>query len=160
MPDRRSPPQYSQPPDRNAVFYTSAFHAPATGVRAGIRLLGYQLGHDGWRRMWIDETKMGFWAWRQHGDIVPMAAELELAARHVSGQKLWIRFVEPPWSYQVWDDLVRLDVMGTGAWPPRWAGFPGRAQAPSQTIHRDRPACQLDRAAADPTRSIADDRLR
>lgn len=41
-----------------------------------------------------------------------MAAELELAAWTSSGEKLWTTVVEPPWSYQVFDDLVQLDVMG------------------------------------------------
>jgi hypothetical protein len=39
-------------------------------------------------------------------------AELDLAAWARSGGKLWTTFVEPPWSYQVVGEHVRLDVMG------------------------------------------------
>ena len=41
-----------------------------------------------------------------------MAAELELAAWDIEGNKLWSRFVEPPWEYKVAGEVIRLDVMG------------------------------------------------
>jgi hypothetical protein len=41
-----------------------------------------------------------------------MAAELELAAWDRSGRKLWSRFVEPPWTFQVVEDKVHVYVMG------------------------------------------------
>jgi hypothetical protein len=99
-----------------AGFGPGALLVPRTAtvfLGAGTRLLGYQLGADGWRRLWEDEAECGFWSWRQHGDVVLMSAELELAAWHVGGEKLWTRFVEPPWTYRVIDDRVELDVMGT-----------------------------------------------
>jgi hypothetical protein len=77
---------------------------------AGTRLLCYDL--IGPTRFWEDEADTGFWSWGRHGQIVLMAAELELAAWDVSGRKLWSRFVEPPWTYTVSDDTIRLDVMG------------------------------------------------
>ena len=44
--------------------------------------------------------------------VVLMSAELELAAWDLAGQKLWTTFVEPPWSYEVRNGVVTLDVMG------------------------------------------------
>ncbi len=41
-----------------------------------------------------------------------MSAELELAAWRITGEKLWTRFVEPPWGYDVVDGQVNLDIMG------------------------------------------------
>lgn len=49
-----------------------------------------------------------------------MAAELELAAWTIQGEKLWSTFVEPPWDHEVRDDVVYLDVMGNhSSFPPR-----------------------------------------
>ena len=88
-------------PDTDAVF-----------IGAGTRLLGYQLDPGGWQRAFVDEADLGFWAWQQHGDVVVMSAELELAAWTTSCAKLWSMFVEPPWSYQVRGEEIQLDVMG------------------------------------------------
>jgi hypothetical protein len=88
---------------------------PATGVLfagAGTRLLAYALSGRP-RRLWEDAADMGFWHWSVHGPTVVMAAELELAAWDHRGGKLWSMFVEPPWTYQVTDGRVQLDVMGT-----------------------------------------------
>lgn len=83
-------------------------------IGAGTRLLSYQARNGRWRRAWEDEADIGFWGWRQHGDVVLMSAELQFAAWAADGRKLWSASVEPPWSYEVTeDDRVRLDVMGT-----------------------------------------------
>jgi hypothetical protein len=82
-------------------------------IGAGTRLLCYQHDSGRWTRLWEDRTDMGFWGWRRHGDIVVMSAEIEMAAWKVSGTKLWTTFVEPPWSYEVIDGTVELDMMGT-----------------------------------------------
>jgi len=79
-------------------------------VGAGTRLLAYKLSPV--RRLWEDFANFGFWGWERHGDIVFMSAELEFAAWSADGRKLWSTFVEPPWSYEVHDDRVVLDVMG------------------------------------------------
>ena len=42
-----------------------------------------------------------------------MSAELEIAAWTAEGTKLWSTFVEPPWSYEVNQGVLTLDVMGT-----------------------------------------------
>lgn len=79
-------------------------------VGAGERILAYDLATP--RRLWVDSAESGFWEWAQHSDIVLMSAELELAAWTTAGEKLWTTFVEPPWSYSVQGETVRLDVMG------------------------------------------------
>jgi hypothetical protein len=82
-------------------------------IGAGERLLAYDLVTP--RRLWEDATNGGFWCWAQHGNVVLMLAELELAAWNTHGEKLWTTFVEPPWDYTVEADTVRLDVMGLSA---------------------------------------------
>jgi len=82
-------------------------------IGAGIRLLCYRRGADQWIRLWEDTTDVGFWGWRRHGELVVMSAETEMAAWTGSGRKLWTTFAEPPWSYEVSEGTVRLDVMGT-----------------------------------------------
>jgi hypothetical protein len=52
------------------------------------------------------------WNWSRYGDVVIMSAELELAAWSVEGTKLWTTPVEPPWSYEMKDDVIELDIMG------------------------------------------------
>ncbi|TDD16430.1 hypothetical protein E1218_29840 [Kribbella turkmenica] len=89
-------------PDKAALF-----------IGAGSRLLGYHRGPAGeWRLTFVDEADMGFWAWRQHGDVVLMSAELELAAWSTNGAKLWTTYVEPPWTYRLVGEDIHLDVMG------------------------------------------------
>ena len=62
--------------------------------------------------LWDEVVECGFWSWRRTDDVMVMSAELELAAWSIDGQKLWTRFVEPPWGYEVVDGIVHLDVMG------------------------------------------------
>ncbi|MBL7258951.1 hypothetical protein [Paractinoplanes lichenicola] len=82
-------------------------------IGAGTRLLGYDARSGGWRRTWHDRTEVGFWGWQRHDDVVLMSAELELAAWSLDGSKLWTTFVEPPWTYEVDNGEVVLDVMGS-----------------------------------------------
>ncbi len=96
-----------------AGFHPGVLLVPEAGVLfvgAGERLLAYDL--TGPARLWEDGAECGFWSWQQHGDVVLMSAELELAAWDTAGRKLWTTFVEPPWTYRVEDGRVHLDVMG------------------------------------------------
>lgn len=79
-------------------------------VGAGERLLAYDLAQPA--RLWEDVADTGFWGWARYGEVVIMSAELELAAWTLEGTKLWTTFVEPPWSYEVTDDVLELDIMG------------------------------------------------
>jgi hypothetical protein len=112
-------------------FEPGAAFVPETAVLfagAGTRLLAYSLDWqtrpDRPRRLWEDAADMGFWHWSVHRSAVLMAAELELAAWTKDGTKLWTMFVEPPWSYQVTDDQVELDVMGRKTEFPVLSGPP------------------------------------
>jgi hypothetical protein len=73
---------------------------------------GHQRATSGWRRIWIDKAEAGLWGWYQHGHVVFMAAELEFAAWDFAGRKLWTRLVEPPRTYRIDGDWIRLDIMG------------------------------------------------
>lgn len=97
-------------------FCPGATLVPETGVLflgAGERLLAYDVESETPRKLWQDKCGMGFWQWRQHGDVVVMSAELEVAAFNTLGDKLWSKQVEPPWSYTVADGVLRLDVGGS-----------------------------------------------
>lgn len=96
-------------------FHPGVLLVPETSqlfIGAGERLLAFESRTGVWRLQWTDTAEVGFWAWQQHGDVAVMAAELELAAWTLTGEKLWTRFVEPPWSYDVRGDQLDLDVMG------------------------------------------------
>lgn len=96
-------------------FYPGLLVVPETAtvfIGAGERLLAYGLDPSP-RRLWVDHADMGFWSWSRFGEFILMSAELELAAWTRAGVKLWSTFVEPPWQYDVVNDIVHLDVMGT-----------------------------------------------
>ena len=79
-------------------------------IGAGTRLLAYKLNPPS--LLWEDDTDCGFWGWGRHGDVIVMAAELEMAAWHINGDKLWSHSVRPPWTYHVEEGSVHLDIMG------------------------------------------------
>jgi hypothetical protein len=96
-----------------AGFHPGILLVPETDrlfLGAGQRLLAYDLRQP--KRLWEDEAYAGFWYWRQYGEFLIMAAELELAVWDIMGRKLWTQYVEPPWEYQVDGQIVSLDVMG------------------------------------------------
>jgi len=100
-------------PTEAAGFYPGVLVVPETDVLfvgAGERLLAYDLAQPA--RLWEDVADVGFCRWARHGEVVIMSAELELAAWNLEGTKLWTTFVEPPWSYEVTDDVLQLDIMG------------------------------------------------
>ena len=94
-------------------WYPGVLLIPETDILffgAGERVLAYNLQTV--QQLWIDTADTGFYRWARHQDVVVMAAELELAAWTLEGQKLWSQFVEPPWDYDVENGRVLLDVMG------------------------------------------------
>lgn len=94
-------------------FYPGALVVPEEGilfVGAGRYVAAFDLGAR--KKLWEEVAEVGFWFWERHGSTVLMAAELELSAWNTQGNKLWSTFVEPPWSFSVEVDRVRLDVMG------------------------------------------------
>jgi len=83
-------------------------------IGAGSRILCYRDDAGAWRRQWLESLAYpGFWGWRQQGDVVVMAGELDMVAWTLEGERLWAEAVEPPWSYETSDGTVRLDVLGT-----------------------------------------------
>ena len=100
-------------------------------IGAGTRLLAFNLNPPS--LLWEDDTICGFWGWERHGDIVIMEAELEMAAWHISGTKLWSHSVEPPWTYHVEDGIVHLDIMGDRSEFPLMAG-PAHTDFPQPPI--------------------------
>lgn len=109
-----------------AGFHPSAIIIPETNILmlgAGTRLLAYTLNPP--RLLWEDDADFGFWGWERHGDIVLMAAELEMAAWDTQGRKMWSRYVEPPWSYHVEEGVVMLDIMGSHSQFPLLTGPEG-----------------------------------
>jgi hypothetical protein len=72
-------------------------------------LVAYRL--DTLEEVWQDVADNGCFGWNRAGDYVLMSAELELAAWDIDGEKRWSTLVEPPWSYQVEDGLVYLNMM-------------------------------------------------
>jgi hypothetical protein len=117
-------------------FFPGVLVVPETArmfVGAGERILCYDLAAPA--RLWESSVDAGFWVWSRHGDLVVMAAELELAAWTLDGKKSWTTFVEPPWSYAVADGNVTLDVMGQLSEFPLASG-PQLAAAPSDVEPR------------------------
>ena len=94
-------------------FSPGVLLVPETGILfAGAGTLLFAVDLNNRRLLWEDLADVGFWSWQRHGDTVLMAAELELAAWGIRGEGRWRTFVEPPWSYEVRDGTVELDVMG------------------------------------------------
>jgi len=94
-------------------------------VGAHESVLAYDLTRP--TRLWTDTAEAGFHAWRRHGRVVLMSAELELVAWDIYGRKLWATFVEPPYDYTVTNDTVHLTVLDVPcSFPlsdgPSWGG--------------------------------------
>lgn len=81
-------------------------------VGAGNTALCY-VRQPNWRRLWTEELYLGFWGWALHADTVLLEGELTFAAWDVEGSPLWKTFVKPPWTYEVDNDRVALDIMGS-----------------------------------------------
>jgi hypothetical protein len=99
-----------------AGFRPGVLVVPDSGrvfIGAGMRILCYRDDAGVWRRQWQETAAYpGFWGWRLHGDVVVMSGEIEMAAWTVDGERLWVEAVEPPWSYEVIDGTVHLNVEG------------------------------------------------
>jgi len=99
-----------------AGFRPGVLVVPETGrvfIGAGARIACYHDDCGSWRRQWLDTVAYpGFWSWRLHADVVVMAGEVEMGAWLDRGERLWAEAVEPPWSYEVVDGTVTLDIDG------------------------------------------------
>ena len=57
------------------------------------------------------ELSCGFWGWSRHQDLILMQEELEFGIYTLDGQETWSTFVEPPWTFDIEGDHVKLNVM-------------------------------------------------
>lgn len=87
-------------PESNTAFIGAGTELLICSL-APIKLLSHQ------------QTECGFWSWRRVNNVVLMSAELELAVWNIQGEKLWSRFVEPPWHYDIQGETLLLDIMGS-----------------------------------------------
>ena len=97
-----------------AGFHPEAILIPETSrvlIGAGESVFVY--GLDSPRRIHTESAELGFMHWARQDDVIVMSAELELAAFNLDGTKRWTLFVEPPWSFDIHDGILHLDVMGT-----------------------------------------------
>jgi len=80
-------------------------------VGAGTNLFAFDLENH--TRLWGDRLDIGFFSWHRHKEFILMSAELEFGVWTTSAKKLWSTFVEPPWSFEIINETVVLDIMGT-----------------------------------------------
>lgn len=57
------------------------------------------------------ELSFGFLGWERSGDYVMMLEETELGVYNLNGKELWFAYVEPPWTFEVENDTIILNVM-------------------------------------------------
>lgn len=101
------------PRESGSVWGARVAYCASTGllfVGAGELVSAYTLLPPA--RLWVEAIEAGVHEIRIHDGIVVVSGELELAAWDAAGAKLWTRFVEPPWHYDVHDGAVELDIMG------------------------------------------------
>lgn len=96
-------------------------------IGAGERVLAYRLTPQEVTRLSVGEAAGGFRCWDVQPDPVLMAAELGLTAWSPDGaERSWTVPVEPPWSHQVQDGRVLVDVRGERTSLGLLGGPPGR----------------------------------
>ena len=79
-------------------------------IGAGQRILLYDLKQV--KKLDEDFYNEGFLGWIRYKDYVIMLAELDVTCWRTSGEKMWSRFVEPPYNVEFEGNKIILDVMG------------------------------------------------
>lgn len=79
-------------------------------IGAGQRILLYNLKQV--KKIDEDFYNEGFLGWIRYRDYVIMLAELDVTCWRSSGEKMWSRFVEPPYNVEFEDNKIILDIMG------------------------------------------------
>lgn len=79
-------------------------------IGAGQRVLIYDLKQR--KKIAEDFYNEGFLGWMRYREYVIMLAELDVACWRLNGEKMWSRFVEPPYNVEFEDDKIILDIMG------------------------------------------------
>ena len=62
-------------------------------------------------RKFHKEFIFGFWGWSRHKNLIIMQEELEFGVYSIDGNEKWSTYVEPPWTFSIEDDRVKLTVM-------------------------------------------------
>jgi hypothetical protein len=86
-------------PETNKIF-----------IGAGQRILIYDLKQIS--KVDEDFYNEGFLGWLKYQDYVIMLAELDVTCWRSNGEKMWTRFVEPPYNVDFEGDKIVLDIMG------------------------------------------------
>lgn len=96
-------------------FGAGAILVPETGrlfVAGGSWAICYHRDGERWVREWEHEVHVMAWGLVRHGDWIVLSGELELVAWDLDGVRRLTAAVEPPWSYEIHDGQVRLDIDG------------------------------------------------
>lgn len=100
-------------PIDHAGFHPEFLILPETNtlfVGAGTVVKPYDL--EGLKKKFEKELSLGFWGWTRHNDLIVMQEELELGVYTLDGQEIWSTFVQPPWTFEITGNEVKLNVMG------------------------------------------------
>nr|BBH86415.1 hypothetical protein KTC_11660 [Thermosporothrix sp. COM3] len=90
-------------------FNPGVFLLPETQtlfIGAGEILLIYHLERE--QKIWEERIMGGFWGWHYVEPFVLLSAEIELSIWNKEGERLWETFVEPPWSYELEGDVIKV----------------------------------------------------
>jgi hypothetical protein len=81
-------------------------------VAGGARAICYHHDGDRWWRQWEREVEVTVWGLARHGAHIVMSSELEVVVWDIKGVRRLSAGVEPPWSYDIQGNRMRLDVDG------------------------------------------------
>ncbi len=78
-------------------------------IGAGTNVRIYDLKHQ--LKLFVKELHCGFLGWKRYDDFIIMQEELEFGIYSLTGQEIWSTEVEPPWTFSIEIDTVKLNVM-------------------------------------------------
>jgi hypothetical protein len=81
-------------------------------VAGGARAICYHHDGDRWWRQWEHDVEVTVWGLARHGHLIVMSSELEVVAWDIKGVRRLSAGVEPPWSYEIHGNRMRLDIDG------------------------------------------------
>ena len=103
---------YCSDPIGNCGFNPGFLIVPETGtlfIGAGKVVRTYDLKNH--NRKIEKKFSCGFWGWSRHNNLILMQEELEFGIYTLDGLEVWSTFVEPPWTYEIEDEHVKLTFM-------------------------------------------------
>ena len=99
-------------PVDETFFHPELFYISETKtlfIGAGKKALTYSLGDKA--KLTDRNLAMGFWYWSKHDSHIILVGELELAVYDYTGNFIWATRAEPPWSYGIAGNILKLDIM-------------------------------------------------